>query len=203
MRHHAAFAPARQRRGAGARAGIAGAAAVLAALLVFGAAPAALAHDQLVGTTPATGSNVDEAPTEVMMEFSNSLMELGTEIKVTDSSGENVATGEPQLRAREVTQALTPGLPDDEYTVTWRVVSSDSHPISGKFSFTVGNAVAEAPSAAPSASETPAPEPSSGSEQTAPPADGFDWARAGFIALGGLLLGGAGYAFIAVRARRK
>ncbi|MEB4615929.1 copper resistance CopC family protein [Leucobacter sp. M11] len=211
MRHSTTVSPARSARGAGKLAGLSCAVLAMAALLAFGPAPAALAHDQLVGTTPAAGSTVDEAPGEVMLEFSNSLIELGTEIKVTDASGEDVAQGEPQLNAREVTQALPSDLADGEYTVIWRVVSSDSHPISGKFSFVVGDGApteatpSESASSESASSESATATPGEDTEEPSGDAQdgGFDWGRVGLIALGGLVLGGVGYAIIAVRSRRK
>jgi hypothetical protein len=50
-------------------------------------------------------------------------------------------------------QKLKAGAPAGQFTVAWRVVSSDSHPIEGTFSFT---AAAAAGGAAPAASSTAA-----------------------------------------------
>jgi hypothetical protein len=50
-------------------------------------------------------------------------------------------------------QKLKGGAPAGAYTVSWRVVSSDSHPIEGTFGFT---ATAAASSAAPTAGSTSA-----------------------------------------------
>ena len=51
----------------------------------------------------------------------------------------------PSLRARrEVAVRLRGGLADDGYTVTYRVISADSHPVSGGFAFVAGDGVAPA-----------------------------------------------------------
>ena len=48
----------------------------------------------------------------------------------------------PGGRGTEVAVQLRSGLPDDGYTVTYRVISADAHPVSGGFVFVVGDAAA-------------------------------------------------------------
>jgi copper transport protein len=47
-----------------------------------------------------------------------------------------------QADGAQVTVPLREGLPDSGYTVTYRVISADSHPVSGGFVFTVGEGAA-------------------------------------------------------------
>ncbi|MDN5790280.1 MAG: copper resistance protein CopC [Micrococcales bacterium] len=100
---------------------------------------AALAHDVLEKTTPANGTTVAQLPQEVILTFSDTPIEVGTQIIVTSPSG-NVANGAPTIDGPQVVQQLLPQAPAGDYTVTYRVTSQDGHPISGTFGFhaTVG-----------------------------------------------------------------
>lgn len=134
----------------------AAATALLAALvLVFVASPA-WAHDELIGSDPAAGAQVDALPAELTMTFSGVLLDEpgATEVVVTDAAGTDLTASDPVLDGTRLTQPLQ-GDASGEVTVIWRVVSSDGHPISDQFSFTVGDGTAVAPTgAAPSPTET-------------------------------------------------
>ena len=121
---------------------------VAAAALIAGAlaAPAG-AHAVLEQTTPERGTTLDAAPGEVVLRFSEAVEVQFGAVRVYDSAGEEVQQGaatHPDGDDRSVRVALRDGLPDDGYTATYRVVSADSHPISGGFSFTVGKGGAAA-----------------------------------------------------------
>lgn len=100
----------------------------------------AQAHDVLEGTTPANGSTVATMPHSIQMTFNNTPIAIGSEILIKDSTGKNWATGPVSIVDNLVTQDLNPGAPAGAFSVDWRIVSSDSHPIEGKFSFTVAGA---------------------------------------------------------------
>ena len=55
-----------------------------------------------------------------------------------DTTGTDQADGPVQIIDNQVSQAVKPGAPQGKYTVVWRVVSSDGHPIEGTFGFTAG-----------------------------------------------------------------
>lgn len=62
-------------------------------------------------------------------------------IRVFDTHGNRVDRGEAEHvpgEAEAVEVGLEPDLPDGTYTVTWRVISADSHPIEEAFVFHVG-----------------------------------------------------------------
>lgn len=127
------------RRSSGRRAlaALVAAAGLLAAPVL---ATPALAHDSLINVTPAPDSQVDSAPSEVVLTFSAEVLPTGTAARVADGDGNPVDAGDPELDGATVTIPLPDGLPDSAYSVTWRVVSSDGHPISGITNFTVGAA---------------------------------------------------------------
>ena len=134
------------------------AAAILPTVLVGAAAllwaPAAAAHDDLVGSDPAAGSTVAVLPDQVTLTFSGAVLaEPGTAVvAVVDATGSPLQTGEPVVAGPVVTQPLA-GAVSGPMSVQWRVVSADGHPISGAFGFVVA-----APTSSPSSSTTaPAP----------------------------------------------
>lgn len=138
------------------------AASLLTALLIFAVAPSASAHDALVSSDPAADSTAETLPEELTLTFSAALIdgEGATAIEVTDAAGSSVTDGAPELDGALVTQPLTTGSAG-EYHVIWRVVSSDGHPISGEYSFSV--TTGSAPETTPPAEETAAPTPTESS----------------------------------------
>ncbi|MEO3841610.1 copper resistance protein CopC [Streptomyces sp. B22F1] len=109
-------------------------------VLVPGATPAA-AHAALTGTDPAEGSVVQEAPQAVTLDFSEGVQLADDAIRVLDPDGNDVTKGgaaHADGNTKTATTALRPGLPDGTFTVVWKTVSADSHPISGAFTFSVG-----------------------------------------------------------------
>ncbi|HCG54870.1 MULTISPECIES: copper resistance CopC family protein [Brevibacterium] len=114
------------------------AALLVAALSVFAFAPAS-AHDQLVSSTPEDGSKLDQQPEWIEMTFSGDIQEVGSEVKVV-TDGTDVSAGELTVDGKKLSSALPDNLKPGDYTVTWRVVSQDGHPISGDFDFTIADA---------------------------------------------------------------
>lgn len=114
---------------------------VMALLLVFFApSTAAFAHDAVTETSPADGSTVATVPEQIQITLSNTPAVIGSQVLVVDEAGTNWASGEVQVLDKAATQELRPGAPAGKYTVQWRLVSSDSHPIEGTFSFTASSA---------------------------------------------------------------
>ena len=111
--------------------------ALLAGAASLGVAAPALAHDELVGTAIVTDeAGAAEAFT---LSFSNSIIEVGTEIVATgpDGAGTDITDGDPTVAGPDVTQKLQADLEPGDYSVAWRVVSSDGHPIDGAFAIVV------------------------------------------------------------------
>ncbi|MFI6207212.1 copper resistance CopC/CopD family protein [Streptomyces sp. NPDC051041] len=111
--------------------------AVTGALLA-GAGPAS-AHAALTGSDPRQGAVVDRAPAQVSLTFSERVAVDGDALRVLDPRGKRVDDGEPAgAGGTTYTVRLHSGLPDGTYTVTYRVVSADSHPVAGAFTFSIG-----------------------------------------------------------------
>lgn len=101
-------------------------------------APAASAHDQLTSSEPIQDERVATAPSSITLRFSAPLLNLGNEIRIVDAEAKNWALGASVLTRETLSQPLAPDMPEGEYQVRWRVVSSDGHPINGAYSFLVG-----------------------------------------------------------------
>ena len=119
--------------------------ATLAVLFVLLFASPAAAHAELVNITPANGAQLTRPPTEVQMTFTESVNLVDDGIRLVDHVGAIVATPDPTVDGRTVTLPMPADLPEGPYVVTWRVVSSDGHPVSGALSFGVGTAAVAVP----------------------------------------------------------
>ncbi|MFF0596087.1 copper resistance CopC/CopD family protein [Streptomyces antibioticus] len=109
-------------------------------LLLLGGGPAS-AHAALRGTDPADGSVVKTSPRAITLTFTESVGLLDDSFRVLDPDNQRVRTGKAahaEGRADTVSVALPEKLGTGTFTVAWRVVSEDSHPVSGAFTFSVG-----------------------------------------------------------------
>ncbi|MFE1263761.1 copper resistance protein CopC [Streptomyces albogriseolus] len=110
----------------------------VAGVLLAGAAPAS-AHAALTGSDPAQGAVVDTAPTRVSLTFSEPVAVGDDSVRVLDPKGERVDKGDPaNPSGTTYSVPLVSGLPDGTYTVAYQVVSADSHPVAGAFTFSIG-----------------------------------------------------------------
>lgn len=112
-------------------------AAGVVGLLAIPAAPAN-AHAELIGSTPEDGATVARLPTEVSLEFSEPIA-TPAYVEVTAPDGAVVADGQPDVRDGTVSQQVTGDGPSGSYTVAYRVVSADGHPVSGELTFDVAS----------------------------------------------------------------
>ncbi|BBC34517.1 hypothetical protein SGFS_058110 [Streptomyces graminofaciens] len=114
--------------------------------LLGGASPAS-AHAALTNSTPADGAVLDSAPRDITLSFTESVSLLDDSVRVIDPEQRAVDVGEPgrvKGRSETVRVTLPDGLAEGTYTIAWRVVSADSHPVSGALIFSVGEPSATA-----------------------------------------------------------
>lgn len=116
--------------------------AVAFTIVLMAMPQSASAHAVVVSSSPNDGASLAAAPPEVRMQFSEPVStELGG-LRVVNSqgqrvdTGEEVATGDPMAIAAR----LNTGLDDGTYVASYRVVSADGHPITGAITFGVGDA---------------------------------------------------------------
>ncbi|KRD21206.1 MULTISPECIES: copper resistance CopC/CopD family protein [unclassified Streptomyces] len=111
----------------------------VAGALLAGAGPAS-AHAALTGSDPAQGVVVDKAPTQVTLTFSETVSTNDDSLRVLDPKGARVDDGKPsEISGTTYAVQLHSGLPDGTYTVTYQVVSADSHPVAGAYTFSIGS----------------------------------------------------------------
>lgn len=117
----------------------------LAFAAVAGLAGPASAHAELLSTTPADGQVVAEPPTELVARFSQRV-QIGAGLQLHDGDGARIEQGAVESLDGGRTLRLPLGpLEPGSYVFSWRVVSTDGHPITGGITFQVGRRPAEAP----------------------------------------------------------
>jgi copper transport protein len=111
-----------------------------ACVSVVGFVAPAHAHAIVRETQPAADATVPEAPTAVVMRFNEPVELAFGAVRVYDTNGRRVDRGSPRHvgGGQGVQVELAGDVPDGTYTVSWRVVSSDGHPIEEAFVFHVG-----------------------------------------------------------------
>ncbi|MDI5964247.1 copper resistance CopC/CopD family protein [Streptantibioticus silvisoli] len=113
---------------------------VLTAVLFGGALPAS-AHAALLRSDPSQGSVVRTAPDRITLYFSEGVLLSADSLTVYDPAGKPVQRGAPGHaagRPDSATIGLRSGLRDGTYTVAWKAVSADTHPVGGAWTFSVG-----------------------------------------------------------------
>ncbi|MEU1811092.1 copper resistance protein CopC [Micromonospora aurantiaca] len=116
---------------------VAGLLLLLVALLLTPASPAA-AHAVLVSSSPAASAVVPEAPAQVVITFSEGVRKVPGKVRVIAPDGSRADRGEPTFQGAEVTIPVDPSGGRGTYLVSYRVISADSHPVSGAFTYSVG-----------------------------------------------------------------
>jgi copper resistance protein C len=170
-----------------------GAAAVALVSVLATAAPAE-AHTTLVSSDPAKGATVT-SPEQIRLTYADPVRFTG--VVVLDAHGGHHESGKSQAVDNHVTEAVAGVLAPGVYTVGWRVVAPDGHPVTGEYRFTVrdGGSASASSSASPSATSpapgTSAAQPAAGSEQKGSSAG---WWWIGLVILV-LALAGGGMAF--------
>jgi copper transport protein len=108
------------------------------AVLMAAMTGTASAHAVLDSSTPADGSRLDRSPATVTLHFDEAVAPIARETRVLDESLRTVSTSVSKSRSSTVTIGLRPSLPVGTYIVQFRVISADSHPVTGTISFGVG-----------------------------------------------------------------
>ncbi|MGW7509176.1 copper resistance CopC/CopD family protein [Streptomyces massasporeus] len=109
-----------------------------ACALLAGAGPAS-AHAAVTGSDPGQGAVVDKAPARITLTFSEQVALSDDSLRVLDPEGKRVDTAKPAgVSGTTYAVPLHSGLPDGTYTVAYQVVSADSHPVAGAYTFSIG-----------------------------------------------------------------
>jgi len=124
----------------------------VAAGLLAGAGHAS-AHAVLVAADPAPNSVLATLPGQLRLTFAESVELPSHALRVFDPDGLEVddgASSHPGGSGATVGIGIRPSSKQGSYAVAWRVVSSDTHPVSGAFTFSVGHPSPTSTALAPS-----------------------------------------------------
>ncbi len=110
--------------------------AAVVSVLLFGAGPAQ-AHSALIGSTPAAEAALAAPPDRIELQFNQPINASFATVTVTDGDGTQRGGSRVDVAGDRVQLAVPEPLPPGEYTVGYRVVSADGHPITGSYTFTV------------------------------------------------------------------
>jgi methionine-rich copper-binding protein CopC len=170
---------------------IVGGAAVLA--LAVTAAPAS-AHTSLKDANPRAGSTI-ASPSRIVLTYEDPVS--FPKVVLADAANKQVAVGAARAVDNRVTAPVTAPLPNGTYTVGWRVVAADGHPVTGSYKFTVSGSGAAAAAPAPDAQQSGAQQ--SGGHSEAHGSQGKSggsngWLWVGLIALAVVAAGGGALA---------
>ena len=162
-------------------------------VLVLAAAPAS-AHAELRATDPPGGTVLEAAPERVVLRFTEPVELSFGSVRVFTGEGQRVDTG-PATHADGRRDAVAVAVGGDRmgrgsFVVAWRVLSADSHPVQGAFTFRVGDV--------PSGGDTDAFVRRLLADQGGSAAVGAAFGVARFAVLGGLLVLVGGAAFVLV-----
>ena len=97
------------------------------------------AHAFLKDAEPGVGSTVQTSPNEVRIRFTENIEPSFSSIQVFDTSVKEVDKRDVHLDSSDhaLLHVSLPQLGPGTYTVSWRVVSVDTHATNGSFTFRV------------------------------------------------------------------
>jgi len=115
-------------------------AAVVALFAACLLATSVYAHPTLKSANPPVDGTATAPPTELRLNFSESVIAKFSNVEVRDQGGTKVATGKVATDSKDEKQLVVPlptPLKAGAYTVKWMVVTADTHRVNGTYSFKV------------------------------------------------------------------
>jgi copper resistance protein C len=114
----------------------------LAGLGLFAMATPAFAHNSLTSSNPLDEATMDVGPQSVVLTFDQPVQEGDglNSVAVTGPDGNEWQAGPAEVDSNVVTAPVRELGPKGTYTVGFRIVSADGHPVSGKLTFTLTTA---------------------------------------------------------------
>ncbi|NWJ48519.1 MAG: copper resistance protein CopC/CopD [Chloroflexi bacterium] len=96
------------------------------------------AHSGFLRSDPADGSILATAPATINIWFSEPIRLIRPGVTVFSPSGTKIEIAAPVIEGQKVTIPVKLDQ-NGTYRVVWQVISEDTHPVRGSFSFSVGN----------------------------------------------------------------
>ena len=111
---------------------------------MFAFSSAVSAHTGLTSSSPADGEEVAEDVHEIVLEF-NTKIETTSTVKVFNENKEEIIISNTQVNDNMMTGGFMSPLDNGTYTVEWKIIGADGHPIQGTYSFMVSQDELEDP----------------------------------------------------------
>jgi hypothetical protein len=112
---------------------------VVVTALALLSSPVASAHGEIVSSSPEQYSNATPIPTQVWIQFDGNLQTLDGQaintIDVVDSTGLTVSFGDPVIEGGTISTKISGQSAPGVFTVNYRIVSEDGHPVEGSYTF--------------------------------------------------------------------
>ena len=100
-----------------------------------GLAGPAAAHNVLTSSDPTNGSTLQAAPTTVRLTFDQPVQDFEPVVTVIGPDGNRYESGAPVVDSTVVTAAVSALPVAGAYSIAYRVVSADGHPVEGEIKF--------------------------------------------------------------------
>ncbi|WP_063765190.1 copper resistance CopC family protein [Nonomuraea candida] len=97
----------------------------------------AQAHNVLIGSDPQDGATLTASPAQVTLVFDQAVRQGYAQVGVTGADGSAWADGSAVVAAERVSVKVKPLPAGGSYTVGYRILSADGHPVTGKISFSL------------------------------------------------------------------
>lgn len=122
----------------------------LTGLGLFALAAPASAHNTLISSNPTEDASLDAGPGTVVLTFDQPVQEGEglNSVAVTGPDGKQWQGGPATVDSNVVSAPVRELGPKGTYTIGYRIVSADGHPVSGKVTFTLTKAGNGTPAAA-------------------------------------------------------
>lgn len=115
----------------------------------------ASAHTALKSSDPAADATVESPPTVITLTFSEDINPTFATVVVKSADGRDWISGPPRVEGPRLDVSMRSDLPGSGiYTVGYRVVSADGHPVSGSYVFTIAEVANSPASASPPTGNT-------------------------------------------------
>lgn len=109
---------------------------VLVFLLLFVVPFEVQAHTYLSSSVPEEGTVIETSLQDVTLSFKTDIDAIST-MKIVTNNGDTVPFEKLNVMQRELKGRLTQPLENGTYTIEWKIVGEDGHPISGTVPFEV------------------------------------------------------------------
>ncbi|WP_066306197.1 copper resistance protein CopC [Bacillus sp. FJAT-29814] len=94
------------------------------------------AHSHLKDSNPKSGEVVTEALENITLSYETKVESTST-FTLTDQNGTNIPLSQVSVNNSQLVGMLKDGLADGGYTIHWKIIGADGHPLEGDVPFSV------------------------------------------------------------------